>query len=676
MEISNCLKIYRKKLLSVLHDDVFSELMNFWKDVEEREYDYKIFVSKKCYDLYKVFIPLFNFQSFAPCVKITDTAIPIYFSNMKHKKVLIIDDVFIHGRTSLKIKQEISQEAEKVDFLVFAKNNKQRIRQDISTRKMNDLFNKFVQSYNNKYNKEDRVERFYKIGLDIEAVTPWDRFVESCLVQQDELVEGYVKCNSEYYWKRISDLIMKSLWCVNMPYVSYLPIIDIKNKGVAKKIFEQGKYLRNHRQKNFQQSFSYSVRRGSVVNSSSKIYYCHVLSMNDVFDSSKMTPMVFFDCENTSIDKKFIFKALEIIYGYREVECLKGYFNVEQNTGLVSLLKYLVFCVGHLAGRSFLQENNINKKDYEINILNAKYSFGEGISRYVNKLEDLYPVETLKSIEQCEIKNSYRGIRKNQINIEHRRALLQALKQAYSSMKNCKMEKDIDPVVDLLGKYFKDNNFLNEENLYRVNDETSIRGLKFSEIKEFLLEKGFCVEEIITGLMYHYNLGAATIDFLGDNDKSSNTIGINMYWRAGEQSYKCISNAYVMLVYYQNLYNRRFKKEIAEFLYKILVEVAENNYKYSDVPFNKKDYEKYCGIKDDVYDAFDIEEYCELDEFKYLGYIGKQLEQFILFGNITAAKENDKDKFKVHLVEFMEQHTDETLLHNCKKILWSEREKV
>lgn len=44
-EIKN-LNLYREKLLEVLHDDTFSELMNFWREVEERECDYKIFPTK------------------------------------------------------------------------------------------------------------------------------------------------------------------------------------------------------------------------------------------------------------------------------------------------------------------------------------------------------------------------------------------------------------------------------------------------------------------------------------------------------------------------------------------------------------------------------------------------------------------------------------------------------
>lgn len=669
VEIKN-LNLYREKLLEVLHDDTFSELMSFWREVEERECDYKIFVSKKCYNLYKVFMPLFQFPSYKNCIKITDTAIPIYLSDMRNKRVLIIDDVFIHGRTSLKIAEKIRQKNTKIEFFVFAKNNNLGTRQDVSFNNFKNLFEKFTKEFGRN---ERTLNVFYKSGLDIEAKNYWDKFVRGRLESQDSIVEGFVICDSEYHWKRISDLIMKSLWSVNMPYVSYLPTINMKDETIADEIFKRGRCLSSHRQERLKQAFSYYISAQSQENGGSKIYYCNVIAQNKTFKTCKIIPMVFLDCENTSIDKKFVYAALEVIYKEKTEE-LKEYFGISQNDGLVSLLKYLIFCIGYFSGKRFLEESNIQESQYEIDMDNATYSFGAGIGKYLNILCSADYGRTLDSIEQCKIKTYYMGERKRIINKEYRKMLFLALNQAFLSMANCKMEKNCEPIVDLLGKYFKDNNLCNEEKLYRVNDKDSIMGLRFSEIKIFLEKKGFSIEDIIVGLMYQYNLGAATIDFLKDYNYNGDTIGINMYWRAGEQSYKCISNTYVLLVYYQNLYMRRFVKEIADFLSDILLDAAKNNYKFYSIPFEVKDFKKYCGITDDVYDAFDIEEYCELEEFKYLGYIGKQLEQFILFGNVRDAKEKNIKKFKDHFCDFIRKRADKTLWENCKKILWNVKE--
>ena len=53
---------YKKRLLDIYKVDVYNELINFWKILEESKYDYKIYVSKKCYVIYKVVMPIFDFN--------------------------------------------------------------------------------------------------------------------------------------------------------------------------------------------------------------------------------------------------------------------------------------------------------------------------------------------------------------------------------------------------------------------------------------------------------------------------------------------------------------------------------------------------------------------------------------------------------------------------------------
>ena len=108
-------EIYRQNLVQIFRDDIYNELINFWCTVEESKYDFKIFVSKKCFVLYKVFLPMLDFKSYASCVKITDTAIPMYLNSFRNKTVLIIDDVLIHGRTAIKISEQVAKRAKKVD---------------------------------------------------------------------------------------------------------------------------------------------------------------------------------------------------------------------------------------------------------------------------------------------------------------------------------------------------------------------------------------------------------------------------------------------------------------------------------------------------------------------------------------------------------------------------------
>lgn len=668
------IKEYKDKLVDVLHDDVFSELMNFWKEVEESQYDYKIFVSKKCYVLYKVFMPLLECKTFEPCVKITDTAIPLYYKKMIDKTVLIVDDVFIHGKTSLKISEQIKPYAKSIDFYVFAKNNNQEQAQDISTQRLNDKVNEYMHQEEKLSDGID--EKIFESFFKIIAKDEMEKDEENSLLKQSKYVKGYINCNKDYQWKKISDLIMKSIWSINMPYVSYLPIFIFHDVEKLFLLNESSKYQKIicPRHEKLQLFFNYYVETSE--NDTANIYYCFVISVNNFVNNCKVTPMVFFDCENTSINRGFINEGLNTIYGDM-AEPLVSIFpqNVDNNNdkGLISMLQYLIFSVGYLATIRWFNREGIEEDEYDIEYTNARFSFGEHIQRYIERLSRITEYEKiLNEIEQSTIKNFEKN--NNTVNILHRKTLLNELDKAYESMKSCKMEKDCLPIVDVLSKYFKYNNMIDEENIYNSKQENYVRGLKFSEIKECLKQKGFLVTDIISGLMYQYNMGSATIDFLYDYNDKGEIVGINMYWRAGEQSYKCIANTYVLPVYFQNLYNRIFSRRIATFLYEIFLEIMEVNYSLMEIPFSKSDFEKYCGIKDDVYDAFDIEEYCEEKQFKYLGFLGKQMEQYILFGNIEEAHKNDKIRFKRGLFDFLKMRTDDEALHNCKKILWNEKD--
>lgn len=650
--------IYKEKLMNIFQEDVFYELMDFWKIVEESIFDYKIFVSKKCYVLYKVFMPVLDFHAYRKCTKITDTAIPLYIEKMKNASVLVIDDVFIHGRAISKVDKEIGGKAKKIRYCTFAKNSNNEEPQDTSTEKIRE-------KSANERNSDTALSYMQMLN-------------KALLTMQKTSVKGYLNC-SEYQWKRISDLIMKSLWGVNMPYASYLPIFVIKDQNLLFST-ESAKGLivyRSHSQEEQQQHFAYYIQsKENNDSNSSIIHYCFVISKNDFSRDCKMIPMVFFDCENTSIDKKFIFDSINIIYG-NEASALIDYFvkGKKSKQGMISLLKFLIFSVGYLTSKRFFLNDGIQKKDYRVDFSNAQYSFGKEIEKYLLLLERSESTELLNRIEKCVIRSLSDENRNRDKCLPEHEKLLEGLRQSFMDNNSRSIEKDFPSIIDVLARYFKFNNIYNEQNFYdfRKDRKRYITGLRFSEIKDFLQSQGFSSKEIIWGLMHQYNLGAATIDFLYDYDKRGNIIGINMYWRAGEQSYKCISQTYVLIVYFQNIYTTMFNKQVAEFLYNMLLDVASNNYILWKIPFSKKDIEKYCNIGDNVYNAFDIERYCKRKEFKYLGYTAKQMQQYVLRGNLQEIKNNDTIMFKRNLFDFMKKHTDRATLDECKKILWDER---
>lgn len=645
-------KLYKSKLTTIFHRDIFFELMEFWKIVEEQEYDYKIFVSKKAFVLYKVCKPLFYFNNYKECTKITDTAIPMYLEQMKNKSVLVIDDVFIHGRAVARIQNLLSKNVKKLDFYTFAKNNMHQNLQDMDTCKT------------------------------AQAITHSAHFKEklnfASMTIQENRVKGYLKCN-EYQWKRISDLIMKSLWGVNMPYTSYLPIFNmyeidrVSNLAVTKQKDVYKEYS-SASQTLLGQKFAYYIERSMCNNV--HIHYCYVISRNSFTQNCKIMPMVFFDCENTSIDKDFILNSIEFIYESKAQE-LVSYFIRDRKLGyeLASLLKFLTFSVGYLSTKRFLMNNGIREQEYFVEFENAEYSFGQEIKEYIEILEMVDVTRTLERIERCVI-SSFADEKRKKIDMAERELLLEGLEEACNEMRNCSVEKDFPEIVNVLSRYFKFNNRFRESIIFKCKPtgERYVTGLRFSDIKEYLEGENFSTEEIIFGLMCRYNQGAATIDFLSDLDINRQLVGLNMYWRAGEQSYKCISQTYVLIVYFQNIYEKRFNSEVSQFLYDRLLEVAIENYSQYSIPFSRHDFEKYSNKRDNVYNAFDIERYCMQKEYRYLGYIAKQMEQYVLRGHIEEIRNKDIEGFKANLLEFMEYHTDENTMLECRKILWNEKE--
>ena len=634
-------KNYKKELLKIYRDDVFEELMVFWEKVEKQKADYKIFISQKCYVLYKCFLPLLDSDMIDNIsIKITDTAIPVYINQMINRKVLVIDDVYIHGRAVSRVHKQL-RGVKDITYYVFAKNSEIDIPQD-------------------KIVNDEKNHKMLQIR---------EQLIKASISRQSSKVNSYLKCN-EYQWKRISDLVMRSLWHVNQPYTSYLPTITFNNRNdeIVRKFLQKAISYQSDRQKELEQNFLYSIHSNEYAeNKTSIIHYCFVMSENEFCNNCRMIPMVFFDCENTCIDKRFIYASLAIIYSNKFNDLKEYFLNNGEEKGLISMLKYLIFCVGYLKSMQLLKKNKIENNKYIIDYSNAEYSFGKEINFYLKILQEVDVENVLKQIEGIVISSSALITREDKL-VSEQKILLEGLVQSYAGMEKCGIEKNAPQVVDVLARYFKFNNMKREELILKSKLEGDIFniGLKFSDIKDFLKNKNCTIEQIVLGLMHEYNLGAATIDFLYAYDNKKNIVGINMYWRAGEQSYKCIAKTYVPIVYYQNLYKKVFTNDTSDFLCKQLLEIADKNYRYWRELFSCSDWEMYCSSQDNVYNAFDIEKYCEKDVFKYLGYIAEQMYEYVIRGYFDN---KSKERFIDDIYKFMKNHTEASFLMQCKKIL-------
>lgn len=102
-------------------NDVNLVLMNFlWNISSDTEYDFVILMTRKMYSFFRSYRISKQKQS-KPTILASD-AIPFMKNDFKDKRVLIVDDIRIHGRTVAKISEELSsgQYAPKcIDYNVF-----------------------------------------------------------------------------------------------------------------------------------------------------------------------------------------------------------------------------------------------------------------------------------------------------------------------------------------------------------------------------------------------------------------------------------------------------------------------------------------------------------------------------------------------------------------------------
>lgn len=85
----------------------------------QTDYDVVVLMTRKLYSLYRSYVP--NKLPQKSGWVITNEAIPLYGSRLRNKRVLVIDDIMIHGRTMTRVAKLLkSFEVAHVDYRVFA----------------------------------------------------------------------------------------------------------------------------------------------------------------------------------------------------------------------------------------------------------------------------------------------------------------------------------------------------------------------------------------------------------------------------------------------------------------------------------------------------------------------------------------------------------------------------
>lgn len=120
-------------LLKSILEDYYEDLKAFFaKCIRNEEYEYKIFMSRRCFVLYQLFQSIFMTEGAdinigcAGQIIITDKGIVHYREGLKRaQKILLIDDILIYGRTIGKVYDKLHRWAPQaqIDVSVYIKNS-------------------------------------------------------------------------------------------------------------------------------------------------------------------------------------------------------------------------------------------------------------------------------------------------------------------------------------------------------------------------------------------------------------------------------------------------------------------------------------------------------------------------------------------------------------------------
>ena len=111
-------RIYRACLSDILGVSLYQEIFSFfYQAIYCGKYDIVIIAANKCFNLYKLFSRILpNGDERLPLI-VSDDAIPYIKKLVKGKRVALLDDIIVHGRTLTDNKNDLSEEgAEMIDI--------------------------------------------------------------------------------------------------------------------------------------------------------------------------------------------------------------------------------------------------------------------------------------------------------------------------------------------------------------------------------------------------------------------------------------------------------------------------------------------------------------------------------------------------------------------------------
>lgn len=317
----------KKRVVSVISDKIYYGLINFAEKIYNADYDVVILMARKASNLYAALFPLVKEEYLGSIQEehekrgdhvakvISDRAIEVVLSDIrehkektKYKRILVADDIIIHGTTMASIREKLRM----------------------------------------AYAQAGIPEKEYRIDIMAYAENMDGIALNGADICNSETI---IKCNMSS-WKKISNRIIDVLHLMGRPYTSYVPNAEIKMDSPlgesVRSFIEAGK---------MQEIKDCNMHRRNVkayvatLESESKYAICETYRIYEYQDLKKyiFVPMVTINPINEIMLRHYV----EALFGYMSSEGKQRIGNVVTNLEGEYAYRVVIYILSALGGWKF-----------------------------------------------------------------------------------------------------------------------------------------------------------------------------------------------------------------------------------------------------------------------------------------------------------------------------------
>lgn len=533
----------------------FKTLFKFYKALyTSQNYDIKILVTRRAYDLYKIFEICFESENLEKYGKFYTSNYLSMLSKeeLLKKRILIIDDIVINGRTIGNISNQLAE-------IFDIKSNKSK---EAEFKVLKDNYNVHICAL--LVNKE---------GKCLESI-------KQLFINYDRQIKV-----SESFWREISNELNHFIAVCNLGYTSYVDTIIMGKSSFPVDLLK--KYIeKEQKNKLFEKcglkSYVYFFNKKEI-NKSSKysefVEFCSQMKIRPCIrtytynNSTTIIPYAYLPLIPINIFKKYYDFVLLFIKDRFEIEETKipVLNNVVKDDVYVFIYEWMTFILSKIVGNIFLPEIVKDKK-----VENKGIKCTETFSKfYIDDVDVKYQnFKKTKRTETIFIKQNF-----NEVNIYDN-----SVEDCLNVFTNI-FKKNGDSLQSVLKEYLFEIRKIDQKRADQ--NQERMNGLGIEHILKRCRSNGFNYDDILLCMLNCWDCGdgSGSPKIFGKNEKYICTSIIN-----GEQIYKYVFDLYELVTYdfkflYFNCYVSKKK------LYKYLTKFAE----YMDKNKETEEYSKFIN---------------------------------------------------------------------------------